>query len=83
MYCQFGNKWANLHLGPMWFSTIATELSEQAVFRSTDPLNVNLFNLIYSKFNAMFQAKANIPGISSHSIRKCFATSEVTTNAQI
>ena len=18
MYCQFGNKWANLHLGPMW-----------------------------------------------------------------
>ena len=61
MYCQFDNKWANLHLGLMWSSTITTEMSEQAVFRSTDPLDVNLYLNhylgFYNKFMQCFRPK--------------------------
>ena len=43
MYSQFGNKWANLHMGPMWtVATVEQECTHKPVpHRSTDPMDVS------------------------------------------
>lgn len=41
MYCQFGNKWASLHLGPMW-SLVPTEQGKTSCQTSTrNPMDVS------------------------------------------
>ena len=42
MYCQFGGKWANLHLGPMWKIVSATCTAESASSTSVNPMEVSL-----------------------------------------
>ncbi|XP_065893778.1 uncharacterized protein [Dysidea avara] len=67
MYAHFGQKWIELHRGPMWCTVMSTQEASTSASRTQKTM----------------EALVNVPAVAERSLRYDFASSEITLDAQI